>query len=260
MSSKLTRELQLLNMIPSFYNYSVLLTTICNPLRGLCICSLSIFVMCYTLDLILSVMLDSFNVINHGYITFNLTIVHLLTGIWGLKKNFALIELLEKLNLNVCKSTLKDVSSSSSPQHVVQCDEDDRHPADVYCTVCHTSLCQSCANHTHSSKTLSKHRKIPISERPKVNPACVLHPSHVLEFVCLEDTCRETPLMCYICKDYGGHKGHKHVLIQAEAESIRKSILNAVKHVKTFSGEVNEFAKKLAEITGKIEGKYILNQ
>jgi len=176
------------------------------------------------------------------------------SGIWGLKKNFALIELLEKLNLNVCKSTLKDVTSSSSPQHVVQCDEDDRHPADVYCTVCHTSLCQSCANHTHSSKTLSKHRKIPISERPKVNPACVLHPSHVLEFVCLEDTCRETPLMCYICKDYGGHKGHKHVLIQAEAENIRKSILNAVKHVKTFSGEVNEFAKKLAEITGKIEG------
>ena len=64
--------------------------------------------------------------------------------------------------------------------------------------------------------------------------------------------------MCYICKDYGKHKTHKHVLIESEADNIRKSIVNAVQHTQTFSGEVGEFAKKLADITEKIEGELVL--
>ena len=60
--------------------------------------------------------------------------------------------------------------------------------------------------------------------------------------------------MCYICKDYANHIGHKHVLIQSEAENIRQSIGNAVQHVRAFASEVKEFTKKLAEISDKIEG------
>ena len=136
----------------------------------------------------------------------------------------------------------------------VKCDKDESHHAEVYCTTCFTNFCQQCASKTHKSKTLSKHKQIPISEWPKVNRPCLLHPSHVLEFACLEDMCREQPLMCYICTDYGKHKGHKHVLIENEAENIRKSIINAVQHVNVFSGEVTEFGRKLIEITEKIEG------
>ena len=63
--------------------------------------------------------------------------------------------------------------------------------------------------------------------------------------------------MCYVCKDYGSHKGHKHVLLENEAKTIRESILNAMLHVKTFTGEIAEFARKLSKITEKIEGKFL---
>lgn len=178
---------------------------------------------------------------------------YILLGIWGLKKNFALLELLEKLEQEK-QDEATDKLHSNDKSTFVKCDEDETHQAELYCTVCLTNLCKTCAKEIHLSKTLSLHKHVPLSEKPKLNPPCILHPSHALEFSCLEDICREDPLMCYICKDYGKHKSHKHVLIQSEADNIRKSIINAVQHTETFSSEVAEFVRKLAEITEKIEG------
>lgn len=45
-----------------------------------------------------------------------------------------------------------------------------------------------------------------------------------MEFACLEAECAADPLMCYICKDYGRHKGHAHNLLEAEAEKGRAGI------------------------------------
>lgn len=171
-----------------------------------------------------------------------------------MKKNFALLELLERLQLNKEPvSSFPDLEKDEE-SNSIKCDEDELHVAQVYCTVCSTNLCESCYKETHKSKTLSQHQHIPISEKPKINPPCQLHPSHVLEFVCLEDPCSDNPLMCYICKDYGSHIGHKHVLLENEANRVRKSILNAVQHVKAFSGEIADFSRKLAKITENIEG------
>ena len=164
------------------------------------------------------------------------------------------MELLERLDQNKETSSFPEFTIDDKNQFV-RCEEDESHEALIYCTVCLTNLCKKCAKSTHLSKTLSTHKHVSLSEKPKINPQCQLHPSHVLEFACLEDLCRDNPLMCYICKDYGMHKGHKHVLIESEAETIRKSIMNAVQHVQTFSNEVAEFGRKLAEITEKIEGK-----
>lgn len=180
--------------------------------------------------------------------------VRFFSGIWGLKKNFALLELLERLQVNKEPVVFTELVREDISTSITECDEDDSHVAQLYCTVCLTNLCESCFNNIHKSKTLSQHSQVPISEKPKINPPCQLHRSHVLEFACLEESCRDNPLMCYICKDYGSHEGHKHVLLENEAERIRKSILNAVHHVKTFSGEIAEFARKLSKITEKIEG------
>lgn len=58
---------------------------------------------------------------------------------------------------------------------------------------------------------MAKHRRVPLSEKPQERPRCPLHPSHVAEFTCLLDSCRQPspPLMCFVCKDYGTHKNHK---------------------------------------------------
>lgn len=174
------------------------------------------------------------------------------SGIWGLKKNFALLELLERIECS--ETTASPELMKEEDNNITKCDEDESHIASLFCTVCMTNLCESCTKETHKSKTLAQHCLVPLSEKPKINPPCRLHHSHVLEFACLEESCRENPLMCYICKDYGNHKGHKHVLIELEADTIRNSISNAVQHVKAFSGEVSEFVKKLARTTEAIEG------
>ena len=177
-----------------------------------------------------------------------------LSGIWGLKKNFALLELLEQIESSKDVSSIEEPNNQNESEPLTKCDEDELHVAELFCTTCMTNLCSTCAKATHKPKTLSQHPLVPLSEKPKIIPPCQLHHSHVLEFACLEDGCRNSPLMCYICKDYGAHKGHKHVLIELEADTIRKSISNAVQHVKTFSGEVSEFVKKLARTTEAIEG------
>jgi len=98
----------------------------------------------------------------------------------------------------------------NSQLHII-CDENENHIAVLYCTVCCTNLCFYCSEQTHSTRTLAKHRRVPISEKPQERPRCPLHPSHVAEFTCLQDSCHQPspPLMCFVCKDYGTHKNHK---------------------------------------------------
>eukprot|EP00794_Sanderia_malayensis_P007948 gene7948-8805_t len=180
------------------------------------------------------------------------------SGIWGLKKNYALLELLERLQLE--KRENEGLPETHDIVERIRCDEDEKHVAMLYCTVCSSHLCELCSNSTHSTKTLSKHKRVPICEKPKGNPPCPLHPNHTLEFTCLEEICRDQPLMCYICKDYGKHQGHKHMLLEIEAESVRASIVNAVRHVKTFYEEVSDYTTKIMKVVDEIEGGVVVQE
>lgn len=173
------------------------------------------------------------------------------SGVWGLKKNFALIELLERLQVLQEPLAICDIDNRDD---TVRCDENEEHIANIYCTVCQTTLCHDCAVATHSTKTLVKHRRIPVSERPKEKPKCVQHSTHVIEFTCLEEGCQENSLMCFVCREYGKHKGHKHTLLENEAENMRTSVTNAIQHVRTFTGEVDGSARKLSSVIEAIEG------
>ena len=87
-------------------------------------------------------------------------------GVWDLKKNFALIELIERLHASEQKSGVSFDPSSFSPSFLererelsVCCDENESHLAVVYCTTCGTHLCEQCSDSTHSTRTLAKHRR-----------------------------------------------------------------------------------------------------
>lgn len=77
---------------------------------------------------------------------------------------------------------------------------------------------------------------------------------HLVEFACLEEECKNSPLMCYICKDYGRHVKHRHTLLETEAENVRRSITSAVLHIRSFGEEVAESARKLGQTIQQIEG------
>ena len=87
------------------------------------------------------------------------------SGIWGLKKNFALLELLERLQLD--KKENQGLAELDLDK--IRCDENEKHLASIYCTVCSTNLCEECAKETHSTKTLSRHKRVPLCEKPKGN-------------------------------------------------------------------------------------------
>ena len=94
-------------------------------------------------------------------------------------------------------------------QLAVPCDEQEGHVAVLYCITCATHLCAECSDTTHATRTLARHQRVPLSEKPKDHPKCTYHPMHLIEFACLEENCQSSPLMCYICKDYGRHVKHK---------------------------------------------------
>lgn len=185
------------------------------------------------------------------------------SGVWGLKKNFALIELLEKLQFSQTTSRTSNFTKEilqKQEEFAIRCDENESHIAVLYCITCETHLCSDCSERSHNTRTLSKHKRVPISEKPKENPKCTFHPMHMVEFTCLEEECRSNPLMCYICKDYGRHVKHKHTLLESEAENVRTSILTALQRIKCFGEEVNESMRRFGTVIQQIEGGYQVMQ
>uniref|UniRef100_A0A673JJ45 Tripartite motif containing 23 n=1 Tax=Sinocyclocheilus rhinocerous TaxID=307959 RepID=A0A673JJ45_9TELE len=140
---------------------------------------------------------------------------------------------------------------------IIRCDEDETHTthtASMYCTVCATHLCAECSQLTHSTRTLAKHRRVPLADKPHEKMLCPQHQVHAIEFVCLEDGCQPGPLMCCVCKEYGKHQGHKHAILEAEANQIRASILDMAHCIRTFTEEVSDYSRKLVGIVQQIEG------
>ncbi|XP_078531282.1 E3 ubiquitin-protein ligase TRIM23 isoform X2 [Lissotriton helveticus] len=177
------------------------------------------------------------------------------SGVWGLKKNFALLELLERLQNGASGPYgAPDEAIGISGESIIRCDEDEAHVASMYCTVCATHLCSECSQLTHSTKTLAKHRRVPLADKPHEKTLCCQHQVHAIEFVCLEDDCKANPLMCCVCKEYGKHQGHKHAVLEAEANQIRASILDMAHCIRTFTEEISEYSRKLVGIVQHIEG------
>ncbi|CAB1352173.1 unnamed protein product [Coregonus sp. 'balchen'] len=172
------------------------------------------------------------------------------SGVWGLKKNFALLELLERLqNGASSQSSMAEDALTGIGESIIRCDEDESHTASMYCTVCATHLCADCSQLTHSTRTLAKHRQVPLADKPHEKTLCPQHQVHAIEFVCQEELCQPGPLMCCVCKEYGKHQGHK-----AEANQIRASILDMAHCIRTFTEEVSEYSRKLVGIVQQIEG------
>ncbi|XP_066600826.1 E3 ubiquitin-protein ligase TRIM23-like [Prorops nasuta] len=176
------------------------------------------------------------------------------TGIYSLKKNFALIELLERLQESNHEQML--VLETERLRSNQCCDEDEAHTAVLYCTICLTHLCKACDVLTHSSKTLGKHKRVPLSEKPKEKPKCPVHVTHAAEFTCTQEGCHNA-LMCYLCKDYGRHNTHKHAQVEVEAENIRKSIIAAMQKMTHFMESIRDTTHRIEAVAQDLEGRAI---
>lgn len=184
-------------------------------------------------------------------------------GVWSLKKNFALLELLERLQDSNERETLSvtriltSESLEKERQLSIHCDENESHIAVLYCMVCGTHLCEVCSQTTHATRTLARHRRVPLSDKPRERPRCPQHAAHPAEFVCLQEECQAltSTVMCFICKDYGRHKNHKHALVETEAEKMRLSIASTVQHMRKLMEEMSEAVHRLEQVAVSLEGR-----
>ncbi|PIK44059.1 putative E3 ubiquitin-protein ligase TRIM23 isoform X1 [Apostichopus japonicus] len=178
------------------------------------------------------------------------------SGVWGLKKNFALLELLEKIETSDSNNEQK--TSRLKKRHprpsAMPCDENEDHQATVFCTVCSTHLCDACAVSTHSTKTLSRHKHVPLSEKSKEKASCSQHPPHIVEYACMEQDCVGDRLMCFVCKDYGRHQGHKTAPLVKAADTTRTTLTEAVQHTRPLLDKISDAVRKLKETIQYIEG------
>ncbi|XP_071952197.1 E3 ubiquitin-protein ligase TRIM23-like [Antedon mediterranea] len=178
------------------------------------------------------------------------------SGVAGLKKNFALIDLIERLHISKEQfNILRDnITTTATDKTCIPCDENEDHKAVLYCTVCSTNLCAPCALNTHSTRTLAKHKRIPLSEKPRERPACNIHAPHLVEFSCIEPECQSNPLMCSVCKDHGMHKSHMYSPLGQEASQTRTTISETVSHIRPFIDEISELMQRLNTTIEEIEG------
>ncbi|CAG0881196.1 unnamed protein product [Darwinula stevensoni] len=177
-------------------------------------------------------------------------------GVWELKKNFALLELLEKLQIadngDLNSPDLQILNKEKELR--ICCDENEEHLAVLYCVVCGSHLCVECSERTHATKTLCRHRRVPLSQKPKERPRCEFHSQHVAEFICLEDGCQGNPLMCFICRDYGRHAKHRHGLLETEVEAFRDTVMSTILSFRKFTEDASEILRKLESVVCQIEG------
>ncbi|KHJ93663.1 ADP-ribosylation factor family protein [Oesophagostomum dentatum] len=138
----------------------------------------------------------------------------------------------------------------------IECDEDPCHTAVLFCTVCESHLCEKCAESSHDTNVLSKHRRIPLSEKPASTANCRIHNSYPIEFVCKEPSCSSrNELMCIFCRDYGLHKGHAHVLIEKETDELREKLQESISEVARTLSKVDMLKRRIQKAATELSSR-----
>ena len=149
-------------------------------------------------------------------------------GVDSLRKNFALMEL-----LNTLENSSQNVSTSELSGLCVDCDG----PTGMFCSQCPGSpaLCSSCFSIIHQTPNKKQHSLVELEERRVIN--CTEH-NEECKLYCYNDNA----LVCLMCAHYGSHKGHSVDLVEKATKTIRLQLDSAEENTKA----------KHENITGKL--------
>ncbi|KAH3765053.1 hypothetical protein Pelo_3098 [Pelomyxa schiedti] len=132
-----------------------------------------------------------------------------------------------------------DVATHTDPVAVTMCAECLEKKAVVWCEKDEVALCEECNSALHSSRVTKLHVRVAIEKRPPSSattlwrePKCKLHPGKDLDIWCTQDR----RLCCYLCKDFGSHKGHSVLFRDDACLAVKQELLDASCVNKTLSG------------------------
>lgn len=156
----------------------------------------------------------------------------------NLPKNRAIIEMLRDL---------KRMAPVTCDDPLIPCYENAQHEASRYCTTCKEDFCKSCFATVHSSRILSSHQSVPVSEKPLIPPKCQIHPDHEVCYTCTDLECQSmSKLFCMECElaEYDLHN----------FKSVSFLIKNNSKHVEETVKKLKEEEEKmLCQKMGKVK-------
>ncbi|EGT51855.1 hypothetical protein CAEBREN_22010 [Caenorhabditis brenneri] len=139
----------------------------------------------------------------------------------NLRRNYAIIDLIQARNE---EAGLAEEVICEDP--IIPCYENSKHESTKYCQACKVDFCNSCFLSVHSSKILSGHQSIPISEKPIRLPNCPNHPDSIAEHYCKDKNCEaSTPLCCFTCLQ-SAHKNHTVVPMEEKADENERELMN----------------------------------
>ena len=139
------------------------------------------------------------------------------TGVQGLLKNFAL--------LDIVKEAPKEQAGNTEHTGTHDCEAcDEKHPATFCCLECKENFCKTAAQFHKRSKTSRDHRVVSLEElkaNPQLASVSVLCPEHNDQFRFFDKDCSRV-----ICRDcYAlNHSGHKCVTVAEAASKYRQQM------------------------------------
>ncbi|CAL2031757.1 unnamed protein product [Caenorhabditis brenneri] len=118
---------------------------------------------------------------------------------------------------------------------MVPCYENPKHESTKYCQACEVDFCDSCFFSVHSSKILSNHQSVPISEKPIRRQNCPNHPNSIADHFCDDVNCKTTsPFCCETCR-LQLHKDHSVILTEVIAEKMERELTDLLKALDLFA-------------------------
>ena len=180
------------------------------------------------------------------------------TGVQGLLKNFAL--------LDIVKEAPKEQAGHTEHTGTHDCEAcDDKHSATFFCLDCKENICKTAAQFHKRSKTSRDHRVVSLDElkaNPQLASVSVLCPEHNDQFRFFDNDCGRV-----ICRDcYAlNHSGHKCVIVAEAASKYRQEMKvlatkasSQVEKIKAAKDQVekefNSIEKACRERRAEIEG------
>ena len=179
------------------------------------------------------------------------------TGVQGLLKNFAL--------LDIVKEAPKEQAGHTEHTGTHDCEAcDEKHPATFCCLECKENFCKTAAQFHKRSKTSRDHRVVSLEElkaNPQLASVSVLCPEHNDQFRFFDKDCSRV-----ICRDcYAlNHSGHKCVTVAEAASKYRQQMealvtkaSSQVEKIKAAEGEVMRASVSMKEACKERNGESI---
>ena len=177
------------------------------------------------------------------------------TGVQGLLKNFAL--------LDIVKEAPKEQAGHTEHTGTHDCEAcDEKHPATFCCLECKETFCKTAAKFHKRSKTSRDHRVVSLEElkaNPQLASVSVLYPEHNDQFRFFDKVCSRV-----ICRDcYAlNHSGHKCVTVAEAASKYRQQMealvtkaSSQVEKIKAAEGEVMRASVSMKEACKERNGE-----